>query len=245
MFVCFALGILFHSGCDKNPDDNGNGNGSGNGNEDVYLLIEVLYDGEVAEKYEYDDQNRLKKCIYIFQHEKIRKIITFEYNDEGDLVSEHISFPNDPENDHTKTITKNENIINIGANESIELDAEGLPIKWISVYDEGSAFKSFIWKDGNVIVQTYGETYNGSTNSETSILTYDDKKNPMFHCKTQKWCLLLLYPDPEPFLLGQKNNILTMEDYVTFEYTYNEAGFPVAAYSDEEIDWSFKYEKKK
>ena len=65
LVATMMLSAIFTS-CKKEEENNGNGNenggGNGNGTEDVYLLVEKGVN-DYVEKYEYDDQNRLTKCI--------------------------------------------------------------------------------------------------------------------------------------------------------------------------------------
>jgi hypothetical protein len=147
-------------------------------------------------------------------------------------------YPDNPEQNHTITFTQNGNVITYiyyDSEYSIELNAEGLPVKYVIPEGDEYLIATYNWQDGNMIrysARDWGHT-----------VTYDGKKNPMLNCKTPKWYLFIWLADS--FFFGNKNNIVIFEDEFVLEYTYNEAGFPVSAKSESiSSPWTFKYAKK-
>ena len=84
----------------------------------------------------------------------------------------------------------------------------------------------------------------------TTTCTYDDKKTPFYQCNTPKWALWLLdYYDQDANYGYNKNNIktVTREDgnTITYEYTYNDDGFPVTrTWGEGTITYSETYKYK-
>ena len=81
------------------------------------------------------------------------------------------------------------------------------------------------WEEESVITR--------SSNAGTVTYTHDDKKTPFYHCNTPKWFFWWFSYDGSFNEIDgyNKNNIktATREDgsITTYEYTYNDAGFPV------------------
>ena len=96
------------------------------------------------------------------------------------------------------------------------------------------------WKRENVILDWEKgeidrvEREEGSS-SGTTTYTYDDKKTPFHHLNAPKWFLWWLNYDwnyvNRMNLVGNENNVktVTQEDGsgITYEYTYNDDGFPI------------------
>jgi len=148
-------------------------------------------------------------------------------------------------------------------NGEIELNAQGLPVK-LTAEDSGEFITSgsnywshttvtLTWHNGNLtkadwvhdwkresIVSEDGWQIDRVIIEEGSDVgsntyTYDDKKNPFYHCNTPKWLLWWLDYDHNgysDYYRYNANNIKTdtKEDgsSITYEYTYNNAGFPEA-----------------
>lgn len=102
---------------------------------------------------------------------------------------------------------------------------------------------SLNWKTGEI---DHVESEEGAS-AGTVTYTHDDKKTPFYHCDTPKWALWLLDYFKQDVNYGYNmNNIktVTREDgnSITYEYTYNDDGFPVTRTWDEEaIIYTEKY----
>jgi len=236
--------------CSKNPDDN-----NGNGNENVYLLVEIednfIYKRSV--KLEYDYQNHVKKMIFDFGMTYL-----FDYNDAGDLIS--MKWEDEyPEDNTTAMFTKNGNkiILNYsrgeyGWSESIELNTQGLPTKYMTGEDESSQFFTFQYQNGNLkkLESLYlDENDNMIKLDFYQSYTYDDKKSPFYHCKTPKWLFVFLDILLEfHYNFGIQNNVVTSDGWYSMscDYTYNDDGFPFTrnVKGTEEFTQTFKYGKR-
>ena len=218
------------------------------GTEVVFLLEEIRCSAGERFVYEYDNQDRITKYTIYGANGQPEWVSTYTYNVEGDLVEQK-------DNDFIIRYTKNGNKIAFideeGGRAEIELDAQGLPVKdtyeWV---DDSGMFWSkhttvLTWQNGNVIkTEATDEWKTGSeTGSEISLVTYtyDDKIAPLYHCKTPKWFLWW-----EGYNIN--NNIKTWnkeDSSITYEYTYNDDGFPVTRKANNNsITDTFIYRKK-
>jgi uncharacterized repeat protein (TIGR02543 family) len=233
--------------------------------EEVYLVTEIAETGDSYEdiRYlEYDEQNRITKIItsvwekgYTWTETEI-----FKYNSAGDLVSYT------DEDGDIITFTKIGNKITVKTDDSnvvetIELNAQGLLEKKTTEEalgdDWAKVIATYQYQGRNIIkimaemeAMIMGEYYS----EEAAItFTYDDWKSPFYHCNTPQWFLLFHYE----FFYGVHNNVKTKDlgngEDAAFEYTYNDAGFPVSRdvterwYDDDELytdeyTETFKYE---
>ena len=208
------------------------GNGKEVENNDVFLLKEIQFSDGERSVYEYNDQDRITKYTIYDDEGQSYWVSTYAYNADGDLIAQK-------ENDFTITYIKDGNKITFvdedGGRTEIELNAQGLPVKdtyeweWVSEDEKfwSKYTTALTWLNGNLIkTEAEDEWEAGSeASSETSstTYTYDDKKTPLYNCKTPKW---FLWWDG----YNINNNIKTLEkdDFtVTYEYTYNDDGFPV------------------
>ena len=215
----------------------------------VYLLSEYVdVDGDVM-KFEYDDQNRITKMTTNnYYTGDLYSVSTLSYNNAGDLTSVLRSIPDYPLYDQTITFSKSGNIITVTnsqwnedddriISEKIELNAQGLPSKitYEIIYDDGDWYKEVAtikYQGKNLIEYAREEirVWNGETDTGggKATMTYDDKKAPLYHCKSPEWFLILEFID----YCGIQNNILTVNsdwNSATYEYTYtyNDDGFPL------------------
>ena len=218
--------------------------------ETVFLLEEIQSSDGERSVYEYDNQNRITKYTIYDTNGQPYWLSTYTYNAEGDLIEQE-------DNNFKITFTKNGNKITFVDEErgyiEIELNNQGLPVKDTYEYewaDESGMFWSkytttLTWQNGNLIkTEAKDEWKAGSeTGSETSstTYTYDDKKTPLYHCKTPKW---FLWWDG----YNTNNNIKMWDNgtfAITYEYTYNDDGFPVTRKaSNNSITDTFIYAKK-
>ena len=162
-------------------------------------------------------------------------------------------------------------------NGELELNAQGLPIKmnyeeeYYGMYTNRftSTVLYLTWQNGNLTVTDWEseiEIESGYwTETEIEIekksdrgtitYTYDDKKTPFYYCNMPKWFFLWLsYFRYDYIYWFNENNVKTetREDgsSTTYEYTYNNDGFPVTRTGANSIWWvdettteTYKYHK--
>ena len=237
--ICFALlavCIVFVR-CDEKDDDDSNGNGNSKGDA-VYLLETISWNGKLSERFEYDNQNRIKKINY-FNNDgsTIYGTLTITYNSSGDITSYKRQFDNYPDDNYEFTVTKDGNKVLLtdeGYVITIDLNAQGLPAKLVSRWSNSDFYytRNFQYQKGNISQETSIETWENGSSTSTATFTYDDKKSPFYHCKTPKW----FFFDNMFWSFGLENNItkITYSENGTstgsnnFEnFAYNAAGFPI------------------
>ena len=236
MFACVAFLSSFFmlSGCKK---DNKNDGTDG----PIYLLSEIESSKKWTDKFEYDNKNRITKMTVYYDGD-VRDVFTLIYNNAGDLTSIHY-----PENNKTIMFSKNGNIITVTRSwwneengirsEKIELNGQGLPSKITnetyeneSSWYKGSTTFKYQGKNITEVAYEFDEVDHGETNTGggKSTATYDDKKAPLYYCNTPEWFLIYWFSAE----CGIQNNVITVNDndgnhIDTFDYTYNDAGFPL------------------
>jgi len=215
----------------------------------IYLLEEKLY-YSTRNVYEYDSQDRISKISkYLLNNNQPFDVQIFNYNSEGHL--EEII------NGSKITFSKNGNKITYNNYEvehnEIEINDQGFPVKytWEIKYDKYWIIRTntFTWLNGN-LTEYYMEEkkkigYEESTNYSTATYTFDDKKSPFYHCKTPKWVLFYFMWSSE--LDYNDNNVKTIkwesESHTTYEYIYNDEGFPIYHFGQWMIV-GYRYKKK-
>ena len=113
---------------------------------------------------------------------------------------------------------------------------------------------SLTWQNGNMIkterksenereekiwYEEESKIVDKSSSVSTITYTYDDKKTPFSQCNTPKWFFWWIDLFDESMFYGNnKNNIKTETieggSTITYEYTYNDDGFPVTRYWEQE-----------
>ena len=216
--------------------------------------------------YNYDSQNRITQYY--------RNYITFmDYNAEGDLITYQQSMGQGKGGQ--ATFSKNDNKITFnnfirpafGAsselNGELELNDQGLPVKLTSEYvsryvDSGVLSYEYwtytdillTWQNGNLTKINWKKEDENGSSAGTKTYTHDNKKTPFYNCNTPKWALWWLdYYGHNKNYGYNENNIKTetMEDGSTrtYEYTYNDDGFPVKrTWVDETITYTETYTYK-
>jgi len=206
------------------------------------LLEEIQRKRYSPIKFEYDNQNRIAKhFVYGFTGEySVSYVEIFNYNAAGDLTEVKVEYTLNPEENYNITISKTGNKISFinwyHQQVEFELNEQGLPIKQTSKGDDWIVTTIFIWQNGNIIK---------ADTEEGSILSYDDKKSPFYHCKTPKWALLYWF---EFYFCGENNvktQTATWDNSITttYNYTYNADGFPATRTWGNDMD-TYKYKKK-
>lgn len=227
LVAAMIVSAVFSVSCNKDEgnDDNGKGN--------VQLLETVSRDGELEQKYEYDEQYRITKLILYSEDGKtVHNTRTFAYDQAGDLVS---ITDTDGDKDSFKK-DGNKIIINDNEQQYLELNQAGVPVKWARDDSYGSSTRTMEY-DGNgnlskwTSIDVPGNTY-------VSAFTYDDKKSPLYNCKTPVWSFV--WEDDLGFLDQEgtnKNNLLSIIDIEedgsetsesSYTYTYDNDGYPLS-----------------
>jgi len=217
----------------------------------IFIQIEGLLDIITTSpqgnsiKYIYDSQNRVTRYICSYY------ITILNYNADGDLVQYQQSIGQG--RGYSTTFSKDGNKITfiimdrpaIGVsntvNGELELNAQGFPVKltsehvqmyWGVVEHYCFYTVTLTWQNGNLIKTEWEREDENGSSAGTVTYTHDDKKIPFYHCNTPKWALWWLdyYRNFGNYGYNE-NNIKTEtgEDgsTTTYEYTYNDDGFPV------------------
>jgi len=199
---------------------------------------------------EYDSLNRFTR----FTTSPYNGTMSLNYNADGDLVGYYWIYQG---RDWVRaTFPKNGNIINFTieqylnrwshttVNGELELNTQGLPVKVTSESEcrqlgvvggdvsNWSNTVTLTWQNGNLIKTEWVREDEQGSSTGTKTYTYDNKRMPFYHCKTQKlnfW--LFYYVGNDEFYGFNENNIKTETgddgSTITYEYSYNDDGFPV------------------
>jgi len=209
-------------------------------NEDpVLLLKEIERSDGTRFVFEYDSQDRITKYTEYGDNGQPDWVNTLTYNAQGDLIGYK-------DNEITVAYTKNGNKISFvddeGGYTEIELDDQAFPVKttytWGTWYN---ATTTFTWQNGNLTKMEMVDEWNKYSEVTSFTYTYDDKKSPLYYCKTPVWFLSCEGYD----ITNNKKtwNEGTLDE--TYVYTYNKDGFPVTRKaSDNNITDIYIYIKK-
>ena len=237
VFSLIAMAAVFaavFTSCEKDNDNNG----------PIQLLETISYGEKWYKKFEYDTKNRITQILSYYEDE-IGWVETFGYDGDDLTLYVYGNPKNSNEGGSTKILSSGGKLIltfDEEYSETYDLDAQGN----ISGYQDSDYSSIWEYQNGNLIKITSVDTRYGELRTTVTTYTYDNKKSPYFHCKTSKW-----------FFQGDgvsiQNNVLTRtrksddgyEDVETYEYTYDEVGFPLTSKEDgyEEIT-SYTYVKK-
>ena len=220
-------------------------------------IIVSRNDYQTKYEYVYDSQNRIARRTYngysgsnlTFNYNAIGDLT--EYNYHFMLDSKNVTFSKNG-NKITFISSFGTRFYSRTENGELELNAQGLPVKLTSENVIGQLGTSPVrwsytltltWQNGNLIKTEWERKDENGSSAGTKTCTYDDKKTPFYHCNTPKWALWYLnfdywynmyyvdYKYSENYGYNE-NNIITEtweEDGITrtYEYTYNDDGFPV------------------
>jgi hypothetical protein len=157
----------------------------------------------------------------------------------------------------------------------IELNDYGYPVTMKSKYYElgfspyektVSSTITLTWQNRNIIKEGWEEesiilkysengkelieTVEGS-DAGTKTFTHDGNKTPFYNCTTPKWVLWWLNRYPRSYINGwyNENNIKTETradgSIITYDYTYNQTGFPVTqTWKDQTSTYLISYRYK-
>jgi len=237
VIAAIILGAALTS-CNDNDDND----------DEVVFLLDETQNGTERTVYEYDKQNRIAK-ISKYNDGQLNWVESLSYNINGDLVEMKTENVQNPSINYKTTFYKNSNKITydevFSRHSEIELNIQGLPVKYTIVYDNGggdgrTATIINTWQNGNILKSESDEDAR-EFGEEGRIVglgtfTHDNMKSPFYHCKTPEWFLWMRFR----YIYG-KNNIKTETwefippiFYVlvpTYEYDYNDDGLPVIKYS--------------
>ena len=203
-------------------------------NEKVQLLETTTNSDGSFEKYEYDNENRITKTLHYdkegililsrtisYNGENFVKVVIttrfdtdsfalFEYSKSAEKI---IATIKSKEIDSVKTIT-------------IDLDNNGFPARYVSMSDVASSAGVFEIQRDNLAKHSYHVTCDGVTLEGSADFKYDNKKSPLYHCKTPKWWWIVSDKG-----ISTQNNVIEMihssGEKVEYEYEFDSAGYPI------------------
>jgi len=219
--------------------------------EKVQLLESTTYSDGRFEKYEYDNENRITNTSHYDKEGNLTFTKTISYSG-NEFVKVVITTGVDPDFAATIEYTKNRNKITftIKSNNSdkvetmiVDLDNDGFPTKYESISDVASSVGAFEIHGGNLMKHSYKVINDDITLEGSSDFKYDNKKSPLYHCKTPKWWWII-----SDFLRSTQNNVIERLDSsgkkVEYKYEFDNAGYPTkctAKDGDGEYVSEFKY----
>ena len=241
LIVITALFAVLFTSCKKDKDD-----------DEVQLLETIKYSSGSYDKYEYDDQNRITKISWYGKDDNLVGMETFTYsgNDLVKHVSEEIGYAQ-----YTYEFSRSGNTISLKRSSSntsdvrtniMELDNDGMPVKYEENYITWNYVISYQIKDENLMVYSHKDTLDDIVKEQSITYKYDNNKSPFFHCKTPKWFIFM-----QSGHKGSKNNAIEEtrdgETY-KYEYAYDNAGFLIKTterdYGSEIIEYVTEYSYK-
>ena len=194
-------------------------------------------DGVFTVKFEYDDENRIVKTLNHFDG-RILYTETITYNCDGSvkIVNDNIDDEKIVETHFIKnanTITVQSSDISYGT-DAITVNKDGYILKRERSYGSGedgswSEIINWQYQTGNFTkLTTAFHSISTSDRFPTQEFKYDNKKSPLYHCKTPKWLLAF-------YNIGLNNNIVERRYYdninedwsETYTYEYDSDGFPI------------------
>ena len=227
MFCVLALLVV---SCNKDNDS------------PVQLLESISYDGKLAYKFEYDEQDRISKISEYHSSGEINVMYSLTYNSFGDLVSQKRELFSNPDVYGIFTFVKNGNKISIDGNDNwyVELNAQGLPVREINrglqiILTQHETY-TYEYQNGNLNKMTCRLESIVLSNTTTTTYTYDNKKSPFYGCNTPKWWYMFWKRRSLIDFFDLKNNritestkdpLLPEDEKITYTYTYDNAGYPL------------------
>ena len=188
-----------------------------NNGEKVKLLESILDNGVLYRKFEYDNKDRIVKIIrYGSDGKTVMKTRTFTYNGNFFTVSEDI----DGEIVSTKNYGKYDDKIYIqGGDEYFEFNSQNLVVKHSIKFggiDGYERVTTYEYEGSNIskmaVEEIYGPYFEERFKKPNYDVTYtyDDKKSPLYYCKTPQW-YLAIYTDWQRAgeEIGVTNNVKT------------------------------------
>ena len=144
----------------------------------------------------------------------------------------------------------------------LELNAQGLPVKMTSetvqhYYGSDANWSHTVtltWQNGNLTKAEWEREDENGSSAGTVTYIYDDKKTPFYHCNTPKWFWWWFnfsrwngYNEYGDKNYGYNENNIKTETWeedgstITYEYTYNDDGFPVTRTWEQGWEWVWGY----
>jgi len=213
-------------------------------NDKVRLLDTVTYSTGNYVKYEYDNENRITKTSYYDKEGNLTFSQTFNYigNDlvKVDGAGLTIEFSKS-ENKMTMTVTNNGDS-NVETS-TMDLNNDGFPTKYETINNAVSVVGAFEIHDGNLTKHLYKHTRDSVTLEGSFDYKYDNKKSPLYYCKTPQWWWILSEDR------SVHNNVIERSDNsgkkTEYKYEFDSAGYPTkctAKSSESEYVSEYKYQ---
>ena len=196
-------------------------------NVKVKLLETVTSPYGDYDKFEYDSQYRLTKCLRYNRNGELLETRTHAYSG-NDLV--RITLNSALSYEYTKSGNK----ITTYGPQTWDLNSDGQLVKYVAEIAGNSQVIEYLYQNGNIVKYSYAYTYEaGGTFESIEEYKYDDKKAPMHNCTTPQWYLIYSFKD-----ISTTNNITEWKANVdadtgvhtstaTYVYEYDRDGYPM------------------
>jgi len=201
----------------------------GGGDFKTKLLDKIISDDGEFIEFEYDEQNRITN-ISMYYNGELSNSQTLTYGENEFIISySHVDYPDD---DYEEKYVIDGNTVTAVDDEypfTITLNSSGYPIKIIESGENWSDETTYQYQGGNMIRWTRMETYNDEVElGYEAEFSYDNKKSPIYSCKSPKWFLLLWFIDSG---IGVNNNITEWKEdgrerTTTYTYIFDSDGYP-------------------
>jgi len=217
--VLFVASLIFvTAGCDKDKEENDNGV--------VKLLETITYEDGDYTKFEYDNQNRITKMSFYWDGKlSYTDMFTYIGNDLTKMVFSNVDYP---EENREIIIVKNGNTIAWDGDITLTVNGDGFLTKYDDTDSDGDGqVITFQYQGGNLTKYMSESKYDDERSEWEAVCKYDDKKSPLYHCKTPKWFLTFAFTVDG--YIGINNNVTEVKSdwrTIKYSYIYDDDGFP-------------------
>jgi hypothetical protein len=211
--------------------------------EEVKLLYTITSCNGFVKKFEYDNRNRIVKIhTYNGQGERVEtQTLSYSGNNlvkyDFGLILNFRQTGNRVTGGWDRSTLESEVLASAqsGLTHTIDLNSEGLPIKYVMTNGFDLTVKNFTIQDGNIIRYSSQYSYSNPTYDQdihyeeamfVLELSHDNQKTPFANCATPKWWWLFYNESGN----GNRNNVVDARSEnirIRDTYEFDSDGFPI------------------